>query len=87
MHGPNGADYPNRSVFVEVVKPESIVFDHVSGPTFRLTATFAEHGAQTRLTFRMLFETAAECAKVKGFVVEANEENLDRLEAELARIG
>ena len=34
----------------------------------------------------MRFETAAECAKVKGFVPEANEQNLDRLEAELARM-
>jgi len=26
MHGPDGVDYPNESVFVEVVKPERIVF-------------------------------------------------------------
>ncbi len=86
MHGPNGADYPNQSVFVEIVKPERIVFDHLSGPAFQVTATFAEEAGKTRLTFRMLFETAAECDKVKGFAVGANEENLDRLEAELARI-
>jgi len=86
MHGPNGADYPNQSVFVEIVKPERIVFDHLSAPAFRVTATFAEEAAKTRLTFRMLFETAAECDKVKGFAVGANEENFDRLEAELARM-
>jgi hypothetical protein len=34
----------------------------------------------------MLFDTAAECAKVKGFAVEANEQNLDRLEAQLAKM-
>ena len=86
MHGPNGADYPNQSVFVEIVQPERIVFDHVSAPAFQVTATFAEEGGKTRLTFRMLFETAAECDKVKGLVVRANEENFDRLEAELARM-
>ena len=86
MHGPNGADYPNQSVFVEIVKTERIVFDHLSGPAFQVTATFAEEAGKTRLTFRMLFETAAECDKVKGFAVGANEENLDRLEAELARM-
>ena len=86
MHGPNGADYPNHSVFVEIVKPERIVFDHLSGPAFQVTATFAEEAGKTRLTFRMLFETAVECDKVKGFAVGANEENLDRLEAELARM-
>ena len=86
MHGPNGADYPNQSVFVEIVTPERIVFDHLSGPAFQVTATFAEEADKTRLTFRMRFDTAAECDKVKGFAVGANEENFDRLEAELARM-
>src|SRR5262245_39921619 len=31
MHGPDGTDYRNESVFVEIVPPERIVFDHVSG--------------------------------------------------------
>jgi len=84
MHGPDGVDYKNKSVFVEVVKPERIVFQHVSGPRFQVTATFAEETGKTRLTFRMLFETTAECAKVKVYAVEANEQNFDRLEAQLA---
>jgi len=86
LHGPNGADYKNKSVFVEVVKPERIVFQHVSGPRFQVTATFTEQAGGTRLTFEMLFETAAECEKVKKYAIEANEQNLDRLEAELARM-
>ncbi len=86
MHGPDGVDYQNKSVFVEIVKPERIVFNHVSGPQFQVAATFAEQGRKTRVTFRMLFDTVAECDKVKSFVPEANEENLDRLEAELAQM-
>src|SRR2546427_2533008 len=85
MHGPDGVDYKNKSVFVEVVKPERIVFQHVSGPQFQVTATFAEQAGKTRLTFQMLFEIAAECDKVKVYAVEANNQNLDRLEAELAK--
>jgi hypothetical protein len=50
----------------------------------RLIATLAEEGGKTRLVFRMLFETAAECAKVKGFAPAANEQNFDHLEAQLA---
>jgi hypothetical protein len=50
--------YACHGVFREIVAPERIVFDHVSG---------LEEGGKTRLVFRMLFETAAECAKVKGF--------------------
>ena len=34
----------------------------------------------------MGFETAEQCAKVKVIAVDANEQNLDRLEAELARM-
>ncbi|HEX4084906.1 MAG TPA: SRPBCC family protein, partial [Chthoniobacteraceae bacterium] len=28
MHGPDGANYPNRSVFTEVVKPERLSYSH-----------------------------------------------------------
>ncbi len=86
MHGPNGVDYQNKSVFVEVVNPERIVFDHVSGPRFQVVATFAEQAGKTKLTFRMRFESAAECDKVKAFAVEGNEQNFDRLEAQLAKM-
>jgi uncharacterized protein YndB with AHSA1/START domain len=86
MHGPDGRDYQNESVFAEVVRPERVVFDHISGPTFRLTATFNDEDGKTRVTFRQQFETAAECAKVKLFAAPANEENLDKLEAELRRM-
>jgi hypothetical protein len=34
----------------------------------------------------MRHPTASECARVKPFVVEANEQNFDRLAAELARM-
>jgi len=86
MHGPDGASYQNRSVFVDVVKPERIVLDHVSGPQFRLTIALAEQDGKTKITWRMLFESAAECDRVKKFAAEANEQNLDRLEAELTKM-
>ncbi len=31
MHGPDGTDYPNKSIFVDVVKPERIVYSHSGG--------------------------------------------------------
>jgi hypothetical protein len=51
-----------------------------------VTATFAEEAGKTRVTFRMLFETAAECEKVKTYAVEANEQNFDSLEAQLLKM-
>lgn len=85
MHGPEDANYPNRSVFREIAAPERIVFDHLSTHWFRVVADFEELSAeQTRLTFRMQFETVAECERVKDFAVECNEQNFDRLAALLA---
>lgn len=86
MHGPDGKAYKNKSVFIEVVKPERIVYQHVSVPQFQATAAFAEQGGKTSLAFHMLFETAAECERVKVYAVDANEQNFDRLEAELAKM-
>ena len=41
---------------------------------------------QTKVIFKMLFETAQECNKLKPFVVDKNEENFDRLENELTKM-
>ena len=86
MHGPDGGNYENESVFVEILKPERIVIKHLSPPHFDLTATFADQAGRTKLTWRMLFETTAEREKVKKLATGANEQNLDRLEAQLARM-
>lgn len=86
MRGPNGTEHPNESVFLEIVEPERLVFRHL-GPVHEFLATFLfeDLGGRTLLTWSMLFETAAEYDKVKTFVVEANQQNLDRLEAHLAK--
>ena len=84
MHGPNGANYPNDSMFETLIPGERIVIRHLSGPRFTLTVTLAAEGAGTRLTWRQSFDSASECEAVRRFAVGANEENLDRLESELA---
>lgn len=85
MHAPGGAAFENESVFVEVANPERVIFRHLEPVhAFEMTMTFAEEGSQTRLTWRMLFDSAAECARVKNFVVEGNEQNFDRLQSHLA---
>jgi len=85
MHGPDGADFENHSTFVEVAKPERVVFDHVNGPRFQMTQTYEDLGGKTRLTWRMCFASAAECEKVKSFAPAGIEQNFDRLEAHLAK--
>ena len=87
MHGPDGNHYENESVFVEIVKPERIVFDHGKPMHhFRMNMTFTEEVGQTRLTWRMRFTTAEECARVKSFVAAANQENFNKLAAQLLKL-
>jgi uncharacterized protein YndB with AHSA1/START domain len=86
MHGPDGVNYPNESVFVEIVQPKRIVLNHLSNPKFQVFATFEKLMEDlTKLTFRMIFATPELCSHVKTYAVEKNEENFDRLEAELRR--
>jgi uncharacterized protein YndB with AHSA1/START domain len=87
MHGPDGVDYQNKIVYIEIVKPERLVLSHVSGPTFQMTATFAEEDGKTKLTVQLLFESAQERDKVaKEFgAVEGLHQTLDRLGEQLAK--
>lgn len=64
MHGPDGTDYKNKSIYKEIVKPEKIVFDHVSGPRFTTTITFEEQHDKTLLTWHMLFESKEQFEQV-----------------------
>jgi uncharacterized protein YndB with AHSA1/START domain len=81
MHGPDGRDYKNEHVYVEIVEPERLVYRHVSTPQFQMTVSFADEGGKTRLTARMLFESAAARDQtVKTFgAVEGLKQTLGRL--------
>lgn len=83
MHGPDGTDYPNESVFVEVVAPERVVFEHLSDHHFVMTITFAAQGEQTMVGWRQVFDTAEHRERIQKFVTEANEQNIDRLAAQV----
>ncbi|MDP2388529.1 MAG: SRPBCC family protein [Bacteroidota bacterium] len=87
MHGPEQGHYHNQAEFVAIEKPTLIAWKRHSQPLFKVVATFeivAEQ--QTKVLFRMVFDTARECDKVKKFAVDKNEENFDRLEAELSKM-
>ncbi|AKJ27159.1 SRPBCC family protein [Caldimonas brevitalea] len=87
MHGPDGTDYPNESVFREVVAPERVVFEHLSeGHHFVMTIEFIAQGDQTLVGWRQVFDTAEHRDRIAKFVLEANEQNLSRLAAEVRRV-
>lgn len=83
MHGPDGANYPNENVFVELDAPSKIVIQHVSQPRFLLTVTLTAHEAGTAVNWAQRFEDSAVAARVRHIVAPANEQNLDRLLAVL----
>ena len=83
MHGPDGAHYPNESVFLETA-PERIVIRHDCQPFFTLTVTLADSGDQTQLHWHQAFDDPKVAAGIRHIVEPANEQNLNRLQAVLA---
>ncbi len=92
MRGPDGTEYPNRSVFKEVVEPERLVFAHGGGrkggpgAQFESTWTFEEVGeGKTRLTMRSVFPTAeARDMVVREYgAIEGGRQTLERLSEHL----
>ena len=85
MHGPDKGNYKNECEFLKIESPSLIAWKRHTQPYFKVLVTFEEiNEFQTKIVFKMLFETAEECNKVKRFVVDKNEENFDKLENELA---
>jgi len=88
MHGPDGTDYKNKSIYKEIIRPERIVFEHVSGPKFIATITFTAEGNKTHLKWHMLFESAEQFQQVvKTFKAdEGLKQNIVKLEEYLAGV-
>lgn len=78
MHGPDGKNYPNETVF-EVVEPTKLVLRH-SAPDYRLTITMSATPTGTDLTWEQRFDNPKTAAGIAHIVGPANEQNLDRLE-------
>jgi uncharacterized protein YndB with AHSA1/START domain len=91
MHGPDGVDYPNKITYLEIAKPERLVYDHGDAGApgyFRTTVTFDEQGDQTKLTMRLLFESTAERERVVKAhnAIEGANQTLERLGEQLGKM-
>lgn len=81
LHGPDGTNYPNRSIFKEIIPFKKIVFEHFN-PHFITTVVFEPKGSETVIDWSMLFDTA----DMREVVVKAHKadeglkQNLERLE-------
>ena len=85
MHGPDGTDYKNKSIFKEITLHKKIVCKHTSYPQFVSTITFEEQGDRTHLTWHMLFESHEQFIQVvKTFKADVGlRQNVEKLEAYL----
>ena len=83
MHGPDGSDYANRCVFSALEPGRRVVIEHVCAPLFTLTVTLEPAADGTDLHWHQDFHDPAVAAGVAAVCGPANEQNLDRLHAEL----
>lgn len=85
MHGPDGKDYDNKSIFKEIIPLKKIVYEHISYPRILATIEFEAQGDQTLITWHMLFDSAEEfMAVVKAHKAkEGQKENVEKLAAYL----
>jgi uncharacterized protein YndB with AHSA1/START domain len=79
MVGPDGARYPNQSVFTELKPASRVVIRHDCEPFFTLSVDLKATQDGTHLLWQQVFDDAQIAQAVKAIVEPANEQNLDRL--------
>ncbi len=94
MHGPDGTDYPNKSIFTAIDKPKRIELcnggTHKGDPkaNFDATWTFEVVNGKTRVTIHLLFPTteARTRAVERHGAIDGGQQTLARLEGYLSKI-
>lgn len=75
MHGPDGVDYPNSTVYHEVEKYSKLVYDHGAyadkPPLFRVTVLFSEIKGQTKMDMTMTLPTPEAAEQTRKFIKQA----------------
>ena len=76
MHGPDGVNYENKTIYHEVEKHSRLVYDHGGNddrpPLFRVTVNFSESKGKTTMEMTMALATAEAAAETKKFIKKAN---------------
>lgn len=90
MHGPDGVDYPNKTLYYEVEECARLVYDHGGNddrpPLFRVTVLFSEQKGKTKMEMTMTLPTPEAAAETKKFVKKAGgDATWDRLAEYLAK--
>jgi uncharacterized protein YndB with AHSA1/START domain len=87
MHGPEKGNYVNEVTFLLVDPPRHLLWERQTQPFFQVEVILEEvTNNETKVIFKQIFRTPEECAKLRKYVPEKNEENMDRLEEELKKM-
>src|ERR1700754_1678905 len=80
MHGPDGTDYKNKSIFKEIIKHKKIVYEHITAPKFLATIEFESRGNTTLINWHAVFESKEQLTQViKTFKAdEGLKQNVER---------
>lgn len=84
MHGPDGKSYPNEAVFTQIEPGAKVRIRHTCAPYFELSIELQMIGAGTLVTWVQQFDDPDVAESIRHIVEPANEQNLTRLEHELA---
>ncbi len=76
---------PDESVFECIETDRQVVIRHTCQPYFTLTITLEPSPEGTLLRWEQVFDDAAVASAVRHIVEPANEQNLNRLSAEVSR--
>lgn len=75
MHGPDGTDYPNKTVYHEVETHKKLVYDHggndTQAPLFRVTVLFSAKDGKTEMDMTMSLPSAEALAQTHKIIKEA----------------
>lgn len=90
MHGPDGVDYPNKTVYHEVEKFSRLVYDHGGNddrpPMFRVTVNFSEVKGKTKMEMSMALPTPEAAEETRKFIKKAGGDSTwDRLSEYLTK--
>ena len=85
MHGPDGMDCPNESRFTRIVPDRLFEIEHLNGHHFLLTLELHPDREGTDVSWRQTFDSVEHYKLLAEFVAAANEQNLERLAAEVLR--
>jgi uncharacterized protein YndB with AHSA1/START domain len=83
VHGPDGRNYPNENAFAEIEAPMKVAIQHASEPKYCLTLTPEPSVEGTAVFWAEVFERSEVARRIAHIVVPANEQNLERLSAEV----